>query len=408
MQAASFLSIITVVLLIFTGKPGEAFAQGTAFVTALLALFAFFMNRRSFRKRETDPVSLSRTETEKAAQILSSRNLEQMEQAMNDAHERISKFEAMMGALSGGVFTDALILLPLGEAVIKAVPVKTEEAAFTLMEKFMEVREASGRASASARSLRTDLEDTRSEKSIHFTAENSRKAVQAERISIRELSLCTRENRDNLKAMSREIETGLELLRNITEITEQSKLIAFNMSIEAARMGEKGRGVKVITTELHKLNDRTFDFSRQVANLLGRFKDYNSLLVANMEEKAGVVVTQVEKGIDASEAAVESLIGASTRTENFTREIALMSEEINHGLDGVLESLQFQDITRQMIEGAQAILQELRKGLDACLEENNIPIDHKVKNERFTSIKERLIAGSKTKDEKNALAEVQL
>jgi len=180
------------------------------------------------------------------------------------------------------------------------------------------------------------------------------------------------------------------------------------MSIEAARMGEKGRGVKVIVAELHKLNDRTFDFSRQVAQLLHRFRDYNTLLVNNMEEKASIVVSQVEKGIDAAEAAVETLITASERTETFTREIALMSEAINHGLDGVLESLQFQDITRQMIEGGQSILLELKKSYDESIRENDIHLDNEIVNVRFNEIKKRLIENAKTKGEKNALTEVRV
>ena len=340
--------------------------------------------------------------------ILSARSAEELGSLISAAHQSLVKAETGMEAVSSRFLTDTQVLLPLAQSIFKAVPPKTEEAAFTLMEKFLAVREASGKAASSASSLRSDLEDGSSVKSINFTADNSRKAVQAERASIKELSACTRENTEHLQAMSKEIDAGLELLKNITEITERSKLIAFNMSIEAARMGEKGRGVKVITAELHKLNERTFGFSRQVADLLGRFRDYNSILVKNMEEKAGVVVHEVEKGIDASEAAVESLIIASTRTADFTKEIAVMSDNINRGLDGVLESLQFQDITRQMIEGAQAILGELKASLDATITGQDIRIDQKIKLERFNDARQRLVAHAKTKDEKTAMMGVTL
>lgn len=339
--------------------------------------------------------------------ILAVRTTGELGTLIIEAHRNLLKAEKIISILSDKILTDSQVLLPLAESIIKAVPPKTEEAAFNLMEKFLVVREASGRAATSAHILRTDLEDSSSAKSIIFTAENSRKAVHSERASIRELSACTRENSEHLQAMGKEIESGLELLKNITEITERSKLIAFNMSIEAARMGEKGRGVKVITAELHKLNERTFGFSRQVAELLGRFRDYNTILVKNIEEKAGVVVSEVEKGIDASEAAVESLIFASTRTENFTKEIARMSDDINRGLDGVLESLQFQDITRQMIEGAQGILGELKASLDLSLGED-IRIDQKIKLERFNEVRQRLVAHAKTKDEKTAMMGVRL
>lgn len=367
----------------------------------LLSEINILLSRSVGDSRQTNEKSL-------LGKILASQNVREMVSLISAAQELAEKSERIVSALSHRVLTDTQVFFPLANSILKAVPAKTEEAAFSLMEKFLTVREASGKAAKSAQEIRKDLEDTQSVNSIYFTAENSRNMVRAERLSIRELSLCTRENQEHLRAMKGEIDAGLDLLKNITEITERSKLIAFNMSIEAARMGEKGRGVKVIVAELHKLNDRTFDFSNQVAKLLHRFRDYNTLLVNNMDEKASVVVAQVEKGIDAAEAAVETLIKASQKTETFTREIALMSESINHGLDGVLESLQFQDITRQMIEGSQAILLELKKSCDESIRENNIQLDTQIMNGRFNDIKKRLIDNAKTKGEKNALMEVQL
>lgn len=401
MIVSAVFSFIAMSTLGTTGNFVSNVAQLSAGFAGLCALIAFFMQLHLSRKSASSSTPVSVVPCVEIPP-------DELNAAISRSSDRIAVLEASLTSLSSHVLMDAQILLPFADAIISSVPKKTEQAAFSLMEKFLVVREASGRAASSARLIRIDLEDTRSEKSIQFTADNSRNAVKAERASIRELYLCTRENREHLQAMKKEIDMGLELLKSITEITERSKLIAFNMSIEAARMGEKGKGVKVITVELHKLNDRTFDFSRQIATLLGRYKEYNTLLVSNMEEKASVVIEEVEKGIDAAESAVESLIGASTRTEAFTREIARMSEEINSGLDGVLESLQFQDITRQMVEGAQSILGELMHRLDECLAECRVPIDHEVKNVRFNETKQRLIAGSKTKDEKNALMEVRL
>lgn len=437
---AALLSFGTTLILIFSGGSLLSLGSIASFCSGLCALSAFFLYIKSSHaekknltmKSKADPhlddmhsfafsmstlSSIIKNSTNEIQQIISyplfnqmfsAESPEELQSVLTLAHDRLERAETVLSILADRVLTDCIVLLPLADAIIKAVPIKTEEAAFGLMEKFMVVREASERAESSARSLQAEIEDTASIKSITYTAENSRKAVQAERESILALSQGTRENREHLQSMSREIDAGLGLLNNITEITEQSKLIAFNMSIEAARMGEKGRGVKVITTELHKLNDRTFNFSRQVAELLGRFRDFNTLLVTNMEEKSAVVVSEVEKGIDATEEALESLIGAASHADNFTREIAVMAENINQGLDGVLESLQFQDITRQMIEGSQSILRDLKKSLDECLVEHDIPIDEKIKNERFNTTKQRLIAVAKTKGEKNALMEVQL
>lgn len=341
------------------------------------------------------------------ARVLMAKNEEEFAASVLQTHEQIEYAENILAALSDHMITDTLILLPLADAIIKAVPGKTEEAAMVVLENFMVVRDASSHAAESARNLRAQLESG-NEKSVSYAAELSRNAVRNERGVIRELANSTKENRAQLQLMSEEISSGLAILKNINEITEQSKLIAFNMSVEAARIGEKGQGFKVIISELHKLNERTFTFSKEVASLLSRFRQYTTILVDNMEKKSVAVITEVEKGMDAAESAVESLIEASSRTEAFTKEIAGMSESIDHDLDKVLESLQFQDITRQMIEGAMVILEDLKKTLDDCLSRNEIRVDESRMQDRFITIKNKLISNAKTKGEKEALMEVRV
>ena len=70
-----------------------------------------------------------------------------------------------------------------------------------------------------------------------------------------------RGNAATLRDMSKEIEAGIALVEEIEEITDRSRLIAFNMAVEAAHIGDKGRGFRVIVGELRKINDRTVDFS---------------------------------------------------------------------------------------------------------------------------------------------------
>lgn len=310
--------------------------------------------------------------------------------------------------LKNSLFLDSHVVLPLADAVLCAVPDKTEEAAMALLEKFMAVRDVSAKAAKSAAALQKDLEDRSRTDSVYVLAADSRTAIRDERSVIHELSQCIKGNQEHLGAMGKEITSGLELLKNITDITERSKLIAFNMSIEAARIGEKGRGFKVIITELHRLNERTFEFSRQVSELLGRFREYNQLLVENMDEKAAAVVTQAIRGMDAAETAVDSLVQAVDRTDALVKEVNGMSGTIDHDLDKILESLQFQDITRQMIEGAQYILDFLEHSRDACADLASMSVPDELVKERFNSLRGQLIKQAKTNYEKEALMEVRL
>lgn len=195
-------------------------------------------------------------------------------------------------------------------------------------------------------------------------------------------------------------------LAEIGEITERSRLIAFNMAIEAARIGSKGNGFKVIVNELRDLNDQTAVFSRHVSGLLGRFREFTDSLIQKSSAGSSVVAEEVERGIQDEEKAIESLMTISNACIDMSGDIVQVVASVNKDLDGILESLQFQDITRQIVEGAQAILKEVRSELDAVLRRADNGGDIEPDQALTRELRSRLIASAHTRAEKEAIQEV--
>lgn len=303
---------------------------------------------------------------------------------------------------------DARLRIRFARAIASQVPTMTEEAAFALIARFESMRANTSKAASSARDFKATLNEGQASgrAPVEVQAEKTRGVIKSQRESIAIMTDHNRKGAKDLRAMGNELESGMDLLKGIEEITERSRLIAFNMAVEAARIGEKGRGFRVIVGELRKLNDQTADFSRKVADLLVRFRDYNESVVARLAEETDRVAKDVQGGMRAAEEAVESLITASGTADRFAREVSALVEVIDGDLDGVLESLQFQDITRQMIEGALAALDEAGLDVDKSMESLGLAAGAATDLARREQIRKSLLDRSKTKGEKTAIMEV--
>lgn len=315
--------------------------------------------------------------------------------------------DGRMGAAEA--LEDARNVLPVARGVVGAVPARTEEATMALITRFEGVRELSSRAAAASTEALKHIEGGDASASFQTRAVHTKEAIEAERKAVSDIVANNRENARKLSAMSKDLESGIQLIQGIEEITERSRLIAFNMAVEAAHIGEKGRGFKVIVNELRSLNDRTVDFSRQVRDLLGRYREYNAALVAGMAEHSERLSGEVLDVMKNAGGAVESLIESAVTTEDLSSRLAGLVVEMDRDLDGVLEALQFQDVTRQMLEGAMDIIADAEERLarTSPLLAGLGTRDPRDAAARFETIRGTYVARAKTKDEKTAILEVR-
>lgn len=137
--------------------------------------------------------------------------------------------------------------------------------------------------------------------------------------STNELSLMVK-NLDNRAA-----EIG-NIVTVITEIADQTNLLALNAAIEAARAGEQGRGFAVVADEVRKLAENTIKATTEISSKIGAVQRESEQTASTMNT-ASEEVRKASEFISRVGEALNSIVARVTEGRDEVMQIATSVEE---------------------------------------------------------------------------------
>ena len=152
-----------------------------------------------------------------------------------------------------------------------------------------------------------------------------------------------------MSEMSEQINQIDKLLGEIDGISSQTNLLALNAAIEAARAGEAGRGFAVVSDEVRMLSQRSDQFSNQIRK---KYKNIRKTMdVANdiVGEMASRDLTLTMNSSGRMDELMEGMEEINKEVAIELQQVSSFSEEISVGVKVALRSLQFEDMTNQLI-----------------------------------------------------------
>ncbi len=145
-------------------------------------------------------------------------------------------------------------------------------------------------------------------------------------VGIQEVQRQSQALRDGMTQLDDHAKAISQIMGVISDIADQTNLLALNAAIEAARAGEAGRGFAVVADEVRKLAEKTMSSTTDVGNA-----------IAAIQQSAGQSIQQVEKAVgNISEAteysnksgeALKEIVGMVDQTADEVRAIAAASEQ---------------------------------------------------------------------------------
>lgn len=163
-----------------------------------------------------------------------------------------------------------------------------------------------------------------------------------------------------IDALDESMKEVSDIVDIITEIAEQTNMLALNANIEAARAEQGGEGFAVVANEVKSLAEESQDSAGDIAAIIEDVQNQTADLVESIQEAN----REVEEGADAVEDVTERLETIHERAESTSDGMAEIASVVDSQAESAEQVSSVIDDAAGLTEEMTASIQQISDGLD--------------------------------------------
>ena len=137
-----------------------------------------------------------------------------------------------------------------------------------------------------------------------------------------------------MTALDRHAQDITRIMNVISDIADQTNLLALNAAIEAARAGEAGRGFAVVADEVRKLAEKTMASTSDVSSAITSIQESSAQSITQVERSVENINKTKELGSRAK-ATLSEILNMAAESADKIQAIAAASEEQSATSEGI-------------------------------------------------------------------------